>query len=576
MSDEPRWVQRFRAPNLPVLRWAPDAPDRAVYVSNASGALQVHTWDRATDTHHQLTDRPAGTTLAVIDRDGSEVWWFADTAGDERGRWMRQPFDGATPAVPATPELGPGWPVGLVLGRSTQAVGLSTEEGVTIHVGGRLLHSSRVDASVGALSVDETLLAVEHAEYADARHRAVRVLRVADGTVVGELVDEHGLRVVDFAPDGTRLLLTRDRDDRPGPLIWDPVTGAEHAPEVDLPGEVFADWYPDGRALLLRHRHHARDELYRHDLDTGELTRLDTPRGTIMAAAVRPDGTVEYRWSSAAHAPAIRRLDGTVVLASEAPGSVPLTDAWVGDVHALIARPEGPGPYPTVFLLHGGPDAQDIDQFYPGRAAYVDAGYCVIHVNYRGSLGYGTAWRDALIGRPGLPELEDTAAVYDWAVAEGIVDPARCVIGGASWGGYLTLLGLGTQPDRWAAGLAIVPIGDVVGLWEDEMEPVREYDQALFGGTPHEIPEVWARSSPITYVEHVRVPVLITVGENDPRCPARQVDTYVARLDALGKHYELHRFDAGHGSVVVAERIADQLRELDFLARHLPTVPAAP
>ena len=72
------------------------------------------------------------------------------------------------------------------------------------------------------------------------------------------------------------------------------------------------------------------------------------------------------------------------------------------------------------------------------------------------------------------------------ALRTGFADPNRCVLGGASWGGYLTLLGLGVQPGRWAVGIGIVPIGDYVAAFEDEMEPLKRYDAALFGGTPKE------------------------------------------------------------------------------------------
>src|SRR5207245_66144 len=84
--------------------------------------------------------------------------------------------------------------------------------------------------------------------------------------------------------------------------------------------------------------------------------------------------------------------------------------------------------------------------------AWVDHGFAVVLVNYRGSSGYGKAWRDAIVGRPGLTELEDLARVHDRLTAQGIVDPARTILSGGSWGGYLTLLGLGVQPERWALG----------------------------------------------------------------------------------------------------------------------------
>ncbi|MGY0235332.1 prolyl oligopeptidase family serine peptidase [Longispora urticae] len=569
MSDEPRWARRFRTPLILPPQWARDAPDRAVYRSTASGVLEVYAWDRSTGTHRQVTDRPQGTQSAAVSRDGRWVWWFADTDGDEYGVWMREPFDGSAPAEPAFATLGPGYPVGLVPGATVTVVGVSGADGVTVRAGDTVVYSSPRDASVCALNADETLLAVEHSENSDSRHRAVRVLDL-DGKTVGDISDPHGLSVVDFAPTDNRLLLTHDRHGKHELLLWEPVTGYGAEVRVDLPGEVSASWYPDGRSLLLTHSHHARDELYQLDLNTGALARLDTPRGVIDAAAVRPDGDVEYRWSSAEHGPVVRRLDGTVLLGAHAPDAAPLEDHWVAGVHVLLSRPAGEGPYPTIFYLHGGPDAQDVDRYHPGRSAFVDSGYCVVHVNYRGSHGYGTAWRDALVGNPGRPELEDTAAVYDWAVAAGIADPARCVLGGASWGGYLTLLGLGTQPERWAAGLALVPIGDFHTLHADATEMLRDYNLALFGGGPEERPEVWTDASPITHVDHVRAPVLITAGDNDPRCSTRQIDNYVRRLAERGAVHEVYRFDAGHFSVVITERIAQAALQLDFLERHLP------
>ena len=145
------------------------------------------------------------------------------------------------------------------------------------------------------------------------------------------------------------------------------------------------------------------------------------------------------------------------------------------------------------------------------------------------------------------------------------------MFGGGSWGGYLTLLALGTQPERWALGLASVPIGDYVAAYEDEMEPLKKYDAALFGGTPAEIPERYRERNPITYVDRVRVPVLMLVGLNDPRCPARSVDLYEERLRALGKTFETYRYDAGHGSLVVEEQIRQLERQIAFAAKHLKT-----
>ncbi|EDY53054.1 peptidase [Streptomyces clavuligerus] len=247
-----------------------------------------------------------------------------------------------------------------------------------------------------------------------------------------------------------------------------------------------------------------------------------------------------------------------------------------GRVHALVQRPAGAsGPLPTVFDIHGGPTWHDSDSFAAGPAAWVDHGYAVVRVNYRGSTGYGREWTDALKHRVGLIELEDIAAVREWAVASGLADPERLVLAGGSWGGFVTLLGLGTEPGVWALGLAAVPVADYVTAYHDEMEALKAMDRTLLGGTPEEVPERYAVSSPLTYVDAVRAPVYISAGVNDPRCPIRQVDHYVDRLAARGAVHEVYRYDAGHGSLVVEERIKQLALELDFAARHLGTAGTA-
>jgi dipeptidyl aminopeptidase/acylaminoacyl peptidase len=74
-------------------------------------------------------------------------------------------------------------------------------------------------------------------------------------------------------------------------------------------------------------------------------------------------------------------------------------------------------------------------------------------------------------------------------------------------------------------------------------------------------------------VEKVDVPLFVLVGENDPRCPVRQIDNYLDRLRALGKTHEVLRFDAGHGSRKMGERIRQTEKMIDFVARHHGTQP---
>ncbi|MEV0119192.1 prolyl oligopeptidase family serine peptidase [Streptomyces sp. NPDC050844] len=589
----PDWEKRFRAPRVSLPDWAEEAPSRSLFVSNATGTYELYAWDRATGEQRQVTDRANGTTDGVLTPDGEWIWWFNDKDGDEFGVWMRQPFAGGGTDEPAVPGLEASYPAGLALARDGRmsVVGRSTDEdGSTIHV----VRSPGADpveiyrhcesAGVGDLSHDGSLIAVEHTEHGDAMHSALRVVR-PDGSMVAELDDteggtvELGLEVLGFAPvDGdARLLVGHQRRGRWEPMVWDVATGEETDLALDLPGDVSAEWYPDGSALLIAHSFEARSELFRYGFASRDLVRVETPAGSVSGATARPDGSVEYLWSSAAEPPVVRSTAGGVVLdppGMKAPASVPVEDVWVegpgGRVHALVQKPQGAsGPLPTVFEIHGGPTWHDSDAFAAGPAAWVDHGYAVVRVNYRGSTGYGREWTDALKHRVGLIELEDIAAVREWAVTSGLADPDRIVLAGGSWGGYLTLLGLGTQPDAWALGLAAVPVADYVTAYHDEMEALKAMDRTLLGGTPEEVPERFEASSPLTYVDAVKAPVYISAGVNDPRCPIRQIDNYVDRLKAREAVHEVYRYDAGHGSLVVGERIKQVRLELDFAERHL-------
>jgi dipeptidyl aminopeptidase/acylaminoacyl peptidase len=565
--------------------WSRDDPEHLVYLSNATGRFEVHAWDRRAGGHRQVTDRAEGTGYRVpsrLDPSGKSVWWFDDEKGNELGRWVREPFAGGGRESIAA-ELAPAYSAWLATGTGFAVLGRSRGgEGTTVYVvrdGERpkLIYQHAQSATVADLSRDEALIALAHSEHGDSRNRAVRVLDL-EGKAVAELWDgpKKGLQPVRWSPvhGDQRLLILHDRRGRHQPLIFDVAANVVDDVELDLPGETFAEWYPDARSLLVGHEHRGRGELYRYDLAARTLERLNADPGTIATARVRPDGDVWYQWTDAATPAQVRSLRGGVVLRAPgepAPPGVRYEDDDLDGIHYFMALPPGTGPHPTIFVVHGGPEAHDQDAFAAGVQAWVDHGFVVVLVNYRGSSGYGKAWRDAIVGRVGLTELEDLAKVHDRLIARGLVDPARTILSGGSWGGYLTLLGLGVQPERWSLGIGIVPIGDYVAAFDDEMEPLKRYDAALFGGTPAEVPASYHRSNPLTYIDRVRVPILLLVGQNDPRCPSRSVDIYAERLRALGRPYQEYRYDAGHGSLVIDEQLKQVTMQIAFAARHLGT-----
>jgi len=512
---------------------------------------------------------------------GEWIWWFDDNSGDELGHWRRQRFGGGSSR--AATDLPEAYEAGLALGTTVAVVGLSDDHGTAFNLvrsaGPSIsIYSHAQFASVEALSRDQTLLSMTHSEHGDVRHPALRVMTLA-GRSVGELWDRagEGWQVGPWSPiaGDQRLIAMHERSGVKRPAIWRPLEATVDELRFDLPGEVSASWYPNARALLLTHDWQARSELYRFEIDQARLQRLDHPAGTIASAQVRPDGDVWYDWSCGAHPPELHTNGHVlpVLAAAPAPPGVPFQDLWVDGIHGFLAEPVSPRPHPTVIGVHGGPPAFSGDEFLPRTQAWVDHGFAVINVNYRGSTSYGRGWRDAIQGNPGFTELADIATVRAHLVEAGIADPRRMILTGGSWGGYLTLLGLGTQPELWSLGIAERPAADYVAAYEDMMEPEKAFDRALFGGSPAERPEFYAERSPITYAAHLKVPVQIIAGRNDSRCPVRQIHNYLARLEQLGKVAEYWEFDGGHFSSAAADAIRQTELKLAFASKHLGTPP---
>ncbi len=439
---------------LPV--WGRERPALCAVRGNASGTAQFYVWDLATGAFRQLTDAPHGVELGLVDPRGRRLWWYRDDDGAEQGHWVRSPLRGG-PAVPALPGMPGGTPEGLALGRSGLAVA-----GVGEPAGGYGLYAMRPGARaaeplrlssrplyVGGISDDETLVLYVHAERGDPQRPALRVTTL-DGTTVADLGDwpTSGIEVAPFSspfrPGGHQILATHERHGVRAPLLWDPHTGEVQEIATGLTGEVRAQFYPDGRALLLHHRHQGRSQLLRHTLADGRTTLLPTPPGTVHEVAARPDGGHWYTFSAADTAPVLYDDGGAELLTvpravrPASPVRALHADGPGGAVPAYVSAPTGQGErrpdgtaHPAVFLLHGGPHAADGDAYLPEAAAWNDAGYTVVRVNYRGSGDHGRAWRLAHRAAVGHTELADVAAVRARLVADGLVDPGRCVLAGA-------------------------------------------------------------------------------------------------------------------------------------------------
>jgi dipeptidyl aminopeptidase/acylaminoacyl peptidase len=593
----PVWERRFRAPLSLLPEWSPQAPARIVYASSESGVWQLHAWDVETGERRRVTDHPVGVVEGQPTLDGEGVVWFEDETGDESGRWLVEPHRGGErrPFLDGVPQ---GWNEGLAQAPGIVVAGISDRDGFALYgrPSGRplreLYRSSRpvrlgsVDEGGflrGALSFDGSLLCIEHAEHGDLIHSALRVLDPRSGAVLGEQADpEMTLTAHAWSPvaGDERLAFQHEREGDVRPGIWDLASGARHDVRLDLQGDVLVqDWWPDASALLLVQRYEARDRLLRFDVRSRELTALAGEPGWVVKARVRPDGRVWYLHEQGRRQRLVLDDAGAevLVLGERAPSARPYAswhfeNAHGQDVHGFYVTPsESPPPFPVLMWVHGGPAWLNLDRWQPEIQAYVDAGFVVGLVNYRGSIGYGREWRDVLIGNIGGPELEDVNAGLRDLVRRGLADPDRAVIAGHSWGGYVTLLELGKHPDLWLCGVAGVPVGDYEAGYDDLSPLLQAYDYALLGGkTPREVPELMRDRNPINFVDAVRAPVLITIGQNDSRCPYAQAMAYVERLAARGHPHEVEVYPTGHSPFDTDERIRQVRRILAFLSRHVP------
>ena len=233
-------------------------------------------------------------------------------------------------------------------------------------------------------------------------------------------------------------------------------------------------------------------------------------------------------------------------------------------VPLFVYRPVHAAAAPVVVLVHGGPEAQAMRSFNPVVQALVEAGYGVVVPNVRGSTGYGKRYAALDDTTRRLDSVADLAAIHDWLAGAGF-DPSRAALMGGSYGGYMVLAGLAFQPERWAAGIDIVGISDLVTFLENTSDYRRRHRELEYGSLEHDR-DFLAAASPRRHVDAVRAPLFMIHGRNDPRVPLSEAEDMAAHLRARGVRCELIVYDdEGHGLARLANRLDAYPRALAFL-----------
>jgi dipeptidyl aminopeptidase/acylaminoacyl peptidase len=246
------------------------------------------------------------------------------------------------------------------------------------------------------------------------------------------------------------------------------------------------------------------------------------------------------------------------------------------DLHGYLTLPVGVSAkqLPTVIWVHGGPWARDVWAGDGMVHFLANRGYAVLQINYRGSSGYGRAFRDKAMGEFAGKMHNDIVDGKRWLVEQGIADETKVAIAGASYGGYEALVGLTFTPNEFACGISYVGMSDLASLltnapawWEGGLPFWYK-----FIGNPAVASERAGMDakSPLYKAKDATKPLLIMHGVNDPRVKLDQATRMVSALQSAGKPVEFVTFQGdGHGNVKWSNSLMQYRKMEDFLSQCL-------
>ncbi|PMQ15723.1 S9 family peptidase [Janthinobacterium sp. AD80] len=248
------------------------------------------------------------------------------------------------------------------------------------------------------------------------------------------------------------------------------------------------------------------------------------------------------------------------------------------DIPAWLTLPKGQVKMrPMVVLVHGGPWVRNSWDWDAESQFLASRGYVVLEPEYRGSTGYGEHHFKAGWKQWGLKMQDDIADGARWAIAQGIADPRRICIAGASYGGYATLMGLINDPDLYRCGIDWLGVTDIDllrnGSWggySNVSEHYRQYGMPVLIGDPVKDAAQFKATSPLQQAARITQPLLLAYGSADQRVPlphGRQFYDAVRKTNAQVEWVEYAT--EGHGWALPATRVDFWQRVEKFLDRNI-------
>jgi len=295
----------------------------------------------------------------------------------------------------------------------------------------------------------------------------------------------------------------------------------------------------DGRALVWAVNQDGASKLAGRDLQTGAALKLPgLPLGVINSMDIAPDGNrlvmVLVRPKEAANLYEVDLTSGAMkALGQSMIGGIAMDDLVEPElvrfptfdgrmIPAWLYRPQGTERFPVVLSIHGGPEAQERPAYnYNGLYQYLlDRGFGVLAPNIRGSTGYGISYQKLIHRDFGGDELKDIEHAAKYLRSLDWVDSKRIAVMGGSFGGFATLSAISRLPEYWALGVDLVGPSNLV-TFARAVPPFWKRFMKEWVGDPDEDYDFLMERSPITYVDQIRVPLLVIQHTNYKNAPGR-------------------------------------------------------
>lgn len=346
---------------------------------------------------------------------------------------------------------------------------------------------------------------------------------------------------------------------------------------------------PDGKYVYFTFDERGSSRLARVPVSGGQSEILVNEPGTVGAYSVGSSGEIAYAFTSTKDLAELYLKNGTgaarqattlnadVLRGKEIAESEPFTFTSNDnkyEVEAFLVKPLGmtdTGKHPMIVELHGGPHGQNGPAFNFKDQVYAGRGWAVLHVNYRGSTGYGQKFADAVFGDQDGNEGQDVLYAVSAAVRRYLwIDRERMGIEGVSYGGQLSDW-LITQTNEFKAAIPIAGISNLISY--NYMTYYNQYEEMEFGQFLHQgrmMDEAWQRSA-LKYVAQVHTPTMLVHGENDPDVPIAEAEQYFVALKDVGVDTIFVRYPReGHGVRETKHQIDLLDRSIRWYEDHFP------